>query len=430
MITGWVIVGRAEAGLIVSPELSRVSRPIWLPRASVNQRLPSGPAMIPPGTLLAVGTANSVIAPEGVIRPIWLLRASVNQRLPSGPALMTAGTLPDVRIDWRIDVKVGGKVGGKIGGKGIGGKEIGGVGSANSVMLPAVVIRPIRLPPASVNQRLPSGPVVIAMGVGNWLVLAAGIANSWIELLGLLGLIRPIWLPRASVNQRLPSGPAVIPTGPVVVVLAALGEEGVGSANSVMMPAVVIRPIWLPSDSVNQRLPSGPAAIPAGMLLAVGSANSVMMPAVVIRPIWLLPASANQRLPSGPAVMPTGMLSGVGIANSVITPPGVIRPILSPNPSVNQRLPSGPTVITVGMLLDVGIAGMLLPEGIATSPMAPTLILKLIVSVPGVVLALRIAWRNEPGPLSALLVTVSVASSTRSSTNSKERLTGRFRPRL
>ena len=51
--------------------------------------------------------------------------------------------------------------------------------------------------------------------------------------------------------------------------------------------AVVIRPILLPSASVNQRLPSGPAVMPRGLLPAVGTGNSVMTPAVVIRPILL-----------------------------------------------------------------------------------------------------------------------------------------------
>ena len=36
-------------------------------------------------------------------------------------------------------------------------------------------------------------------------------------------------------------------------------------------PAVVIRPILLPPFSVNQRLPSGPAVMPVGSLLAVGN---------------------------------------------------------------------------------------------------------------------------------------------------------------
>jgi hypothetical protein len=37
-----------------------------------------------------------------------------------------------------------------------------------------------------------------------------------------------------------------------------------------MTPAIVIRPIWLTSFSVNHMLPSEPAAIPPGLLPAVG----------------------------------------------------------------------------------------------------------------------------------------------------------------
>ena len=69
-----------------------------------------------------------------------------------------------------------------------------------------------------------------------------------------------------SVNQRLPSGPAAIPNRPL---------PAVRTGNSVTTPAVVIRPILLPPPSVNQRLPSGPAAIAGGWLLAVGTGNSV-----------------------------------------------------------------------------------------------------------------------------------------------------------
>ena len=69
-------------------------------------------------------------------------------------------------------------------------------------------------------------------------------------------------------------------------------------------PAVVIRPIWLVA-SVNQRFPSGPAAIAPGpwALVVVWGANSLITPVVVMRPI-LLPDSVNQRAPSGPATMP------------------------------------------------------------------------------------------------------------------------------
>ena len=48
--------------------------PIWLAHGrSVNQRLPSGPAVIPQGPELAVGMGNSVMAwVVGLIIPIWL----------------------------------------------------------------------------------------------------------------------------------------------------------------------------------------------------------------------------------------------------------------------------------------------------------------------------------------------------------------------
>ncbi len=157
---------------------------------------------------------------------------------------------------------------------------------------------------------------------------------------------RPIRLPAPSVNQRLPSGPAAMPSGWL---------PAVGTENSVTAPAVVIRPIRSPSYSVNQRFPSGPAAIPPGLTSGVGRGNSVTTPAVVIRPIRLPKDSVNQRLPSGPAVIRAGKLA-VGTENSVTTPAVVIRPILLSRPldSVNQRLPSGPAVMPPRSVLVVG----------------------------------------------------------------------------
>ena len=124
-----------------------------------------------------------------------------------------------------------------------------------------------------------------------------------------------------------------------------------------MTPAVVIRPIWCVAPSVNQRLPSGPAAIPRGPLKAVGIVNSVTAPAVVIRPILLvLPPlnSTNQRLSSGPNAKPKEPLIE-GMGNSVMTPLGVTRAILPPLSSANQTLPSGPATIPRGSLIGVGI---------------------------------------------------------------------------
>src|SRR5260370_34448722 len=111
-----------------------------------------------------------------------------------------------------------------------------------------------------------------------------------------------------------------------------------------------MRPILLPKASVNQRLPSGPAVMLAGLLLAVGIWNAEKLPLGVMRPIAPILNSVNQRLPSEPAVMPSGPQPAedphfVGRGNSVMLPPGVMRPILLLFISVNQRLPSGPTVM-------------------------------------------------------------------------------------
>jgi hypothetical protein len=51
---------------------------------------------------------------------------------------------------------------------------------------------------------------------------------------------------------------------------------------------------------------------------------SVKAPAGVILPTALLVFSVNQRLPSGPAVIPAGPLLGVGMANSVTVPTGAL----------------------------------------------------------------------------------------------------------
>ena len=82
-----------------------------------------------------------------------------------------------------------------------------------------------------------------------------------------------------------------------------------------MTAAVLIRTSWL-GNSLSQRLPSGPAAIAKGPLLAVGIENSVMTPVGVIRAILLPWNSGNHRLPSGPVTMSCGWLANVGTGNS------------------------------------------------------------------------------------------------------------------
>ena len=110
-----------------------------------------------------------------------------------------------------------------------------------------------------------------------------------------------------------------------------INPDAEGSGNSVITPAVVMRPIPLPAfePSANHSAPSGPVVmLPGELPLAIE--NCVITPAVVMRPIWWPLASVNHKLPSGPAAMPVGWLPAVGIGNSVITPAVVMRPIWSP----------------------------------------------------------------------------------------------------
>src|SRR5258708_4490984 len=72
---------------------------------------------------------------------------------------------------------------------------------------------------------------------------------------------------------------------------------------------------------MNQRLPSGPAAMPALLELSVeaGSANSARAPDGLILPILLTAELVNQMLPSGPAAIPNGELNAArGMGNSAI----------------------------------------------------------------------------------------------------------------
>src|SRR4051812_43479321 len=110
--------------------------------------------------------------------------------------------------------------------------------------------------------------------------------------------------------------------------------------NSVSAPSGVIRPMR-PASSVNHTLPSGPAVMLFGKLLALGSGNSVMMTVgppltMTARPTALPPRSVNQMLPSGPAVMSHGVLLLVGTSNSWKTPTESNHAILLPARSVNQ----------------------------------------------------------------------------------------------
>src|SRR5260370_10669469 len=105
---------------------------------------------------------------------------------------------------------------------------------------------------------------------------------------------RPIKCPPASVNQSAPSAPKVIPSGFPC-------ERGI--VWSTISPARVMRPSELEPQLVNQRSPSGPDTMPDGQLPTFASANYVMTPLGVIRPISSASASVNHKLPSAPGLI-------------------------------------------------------------------------------------------------------------------------------
>jgi hypothetical protein len=83
---------RATAPAVVMPTM-RLS-PLAVVSRSVNQRLPSGPEVIPSESEREPAVGNGVIAPAVVISPTLFAPPavySVNHRLPSGPDAIMAG---------------------------------------------------------------------------------------------------------------------------------------------------------------------------------------------------------------------------------------------------------------------------------------------------------------------------------------------------
>ena len=135
--------GHGRLNSVTTP--AGVIRAIRLPRYSVNHRLPSGPAVMPKGSVSnenpgVTPPVNSVTTPAGVTRPIRPgLATSVNQRLPSGPSAISRG-------------------------KPLAEKSVPPV--ATVLTSPAVVIFATRPGLAcSTNHRSPSGPTVIPAGL-------------------------------------------------------------------------------------------------------------------------------------------------------------------------------------------------------------------------------------------------------------------------
>src|SRR5438045_9259019 len=76
-----------------------VMRPTLSPRDSVNQTLPSGPAVMPRGRAGAVGSVYSVATPEVVTFAILSTCRSGIHRLPSGPTVIGSDWLPVVSTE-------------------------------------------------------------------------------------------------------------------------------------------------------------------------------------------------------------------------------------------------------------------------------------------------------------------------------------------
>ena len=181
--------------------------------SAVYQSAPSGPAAIPSGFAMPVGSGKSVLTPAGVMRPIMLDEYSVYQRLPSLPLAIAFGPSL-VRRD--------------------------SSGVASGVV---AGIRPIALVTLSVNHNAPSGPPTM------WVGLAVALASGLLRIVPLASMRLTVdgpWL----TNQTAPSLPAAMP----------YGKPGTG-ACSVSVPSIVIRPILCPLRFVNHNAPSCPAVI-------------------------------------------------------------------------------------------------------------------------------------------------------------------------
>src|SRR3982074_2122498 len=149
---------------------------------SVNQRLPSGPTVMPaiPAPVPLAAWVSLTWTPAVVISPILppLAPCSVNQRLPFGPDAMESG----MRV----------------------GTVIGNVvatvpGAALGSMVPMVAL------PKLVNHMRPSGPATMLVGRAPALLM---LNSFWLPA----AVERATWLtlPESSVNQIRLSGPLVV----------------------------------------------------------------------------------------------------------------------------------------------------------------------------------------------------------------------------
>ncbi len=199
----------------------------------------------------------------------------------------------------------------------------------------------------SVNQMLPSGPLVIASGCGP---LAPGTVGTVVDT-GKIVTTPPvvIWpmLPACSVKYRFLSEPTVMSRSCDWLPPAGYCWRSV--------PDVDITSIVFVPYAVNQRLPSGPLTIPDGSAVD-GRGYSVRFPVGVILPMKLplVLQFVNQMLPSDPTVMPFRLgpmmppLEAPGTGYWLKAPAGVSSPIAFDPSSVHQSVPSLAVVIWSG----------------------------------------------------------------------------------
>src|SRR5581483_619429 len=150
-----------------APTLTRPIRPA----GSVNQMLPSGPAVIASGPKV-MPPGKLVTFPFVLIRPIptavaFVLPCSANHKFPSHPAVIGYGPVAEkcfsvpaglIRTTWSVQ-SVAHTLPSEPAVTPLLHPTAG-----NSVTTPLGVIRPIRFPKYSVNQRLPSGPATMSSG--------------------------------------------------------------------------------------------------------------------------------------------------------------------------------------------------------------------------------------------------------------------------
>src|SRR3954447_16311986 len=171
--------GTSEVIFGPAPDTATSRRPIRLCAVSTNHSAPSGPVV----TSLTTAPDSSAVSvgapPPGGRRSSPEALPSPTHRAPSGPTVIDAGPAP---------------------------------GTLTKVVLPLVVMRPMRSLPKSVNQTAPSGPTTSDCGCE-----AAGRAYSVTTPPVVIAPIAPL---TCSANHIRPSGPAtmVISLLPIPVV--------------------------------------------------------------------------------------------------------------------------------------------------------------------------------------------------------------------